>query len=90
MLNSKLCTGVAPDKSRVVALMIVKLTLGPIALIAITLRTYSRYAITKKMGADDWTMLAAGVVLVGVLACSFESKWPHISLPKNSWNAKHK
>lgn len=72
-VNSQLCAGVPQDLSRARALTIVAAVVGPLGIIAILMRTYARWAITKKMGSDDWTMLAAGIFLVGVLACNFLS-----------------
>ena len=73
MVNRDLCEGIPIDESRQMALFIVTVVFGPLTLIAIVLRAYSRLVITKKMGGDDWTMLAAGAVLIGVMALSFRS-----------------
>lgn len=78
-VNSRLCDGVPLDRSRAQALTIVAAILGPLGIVTILMRTYSRWAVTKQMGQDDWTMLAAGIFLIGVLACNFESKL-HINL----------
>ncbi|KAK4889505.1 hypothetical protein LTR27_011680 [Elasticomyces elasticus] len=46
------------------------------ALLAIALRFYVRIRILKFVGAEDWTMLAAGLLGVGVLVCFVgESFW---------------
>jgi hypothetical protein len=73
VVNAQLCAGVPEDLSRARSLTLVAAVVGPLGIIAILMRTYSRWAITKQMGSDDWTMLAAGVFLVGVLACNFLS-----------------
>ena len=67
-LNSKICEGVPIDLSRVWALAITGIVAVPLAILAIALRTYSRYSIAKKMGSDDWVILVAGAILLVVLA----------------------
>lgn len=73
-VNSGLCEGVPIDESRARLLTIIACVFGPLAIFAILLRTYSRLTITKMMGNDDWTMLVAGMFLIGVLICNFESR----------------
>lgn len=79
VVNRQLCEGVPDDRSRINAMIIVQCTFGGIALICILLRSYSRLRITKQMGADDWTMLSAGIILAAVFALNFYSTWTNFA-----------
>ena len=78
-MNSELCKDVPIDESQVWAVAIVGLVCGPLALLAVMLRTYSRYYITKQLGMDDWVMIASGVVLIVVVVLDIESEF-HVLL----------
>lgn len=73
VVNMQLCAGVPIEDSRKWTLFIVSIVFGPLSLATIALRTYSRYKITKKMDRDDWTIIAAGAVMVGVLVANYLS-----------------
>ncbi len=64
--HSQLCSGV-PVESRVWTVFIVILVAGTLALTAIALRIYSRYTIAQYLGADDWTMVLAGSLLIALI-----------------------
>ena len=70
-VNSKLCDGFPIDESRRWALFIVETVAGSLSVAAILLRTYSRYAITRHMGGDDWTMLVAGILMIGIMTAGY-------------------
>ncbi|KAN0115222.1 hypothetical protein V8E51_004766 [Hyaloscypha variabilis] len=63
VVHSQLCNGV-PVESRVWTFVIVILISGTLALVAVTLRIYSRCTIAQSLGADDWTVLVAAAMLV--------------------------
>ena len=58
VVYEQLCSG-ATTQSRVSAAAIVGLVCGPLCLLAIALRFYSRCAIARCIGLDDWIMIAA-------------------------------
>lgn len=47
-------------------LMIVELTILPLALICLALRLYVRFHVVKRAGWDDWLMVAAAICCCGV------------------------
>jgi hypothetical protein len=49
------------------------LVTGPLALIAIALRCYSRLTVTREFGYDDSVMVAVGVLLAALIAIDVES-----------------
>ncbi|PBP25242.1 integral membrane protein [Diplocarpon rosae] len=66
-LNSKLCEGI-PPKSRATEVAIVGIVCGSIALVAVALRCYSRISIVRRLGYDDWLAVAAGSILIPLVA----------------------
>ncbi|KAH8595616.1 hypothetical protein B0O99DRAFT_151461 [Bisporella sp. PMI_857] len=69
--NQVLCEG-APAESRVEITRIVGVTFGALAVLAVLIRCYSRYAITKGLQADDFTIVAAAVVICGIIIVDFQ------------------
>ena len=65
-MNRQLCEG-APFKSRSSLLTIWGLLLGPLAIIAIALRCYSRLIISREFGYDDTIIVAVGVFLASII-----------------------
>ncbi|KAE9378911.1 hypothetical protein N431DRAFT_499610 [Stipitochalara longipes BDJ] len=59
----QLCSGV-PVESRVWTFVTVILISGTSALVAVTLRIYSRCTIAQSLGADDWTVVVAAAILI--------------------------
>jgi hypothetical protein len=49
------------------------LVISPIALIVIALRCYSRIAITREFGYDDWMMVLVAALLAGLVALDIAS-----------------
>ncbi|KUJ12789.1 uncharacterized protein LY89DRAFT_558860, partial [Mollisia scopiformis] len=66
IVDNQLCEGV-PIQSRAWGVAIVGLVCGPLALIAIALRCYSRYSITRSLGWDDWLAVVTGLVLIPLI-----------------------
>ncbi|CZR54594.1 uncharacterized protein PAC_04478 [Phialocephala subalpina] len=66
VVDRQLCEG-TPIQNRAWGVAIVGLVCGPLALLAIALRCYSRYSITKYLGWDDWLAVATGVVLIPII-----------------------
>ncbi|PBP25065.1 integral membrane protein [Diplocarpon rosae] len=66
-LNSKLCEGIPPE-SRATEVAIVGIVCGSIALVAVALRCYSRISIVRRLGNDDWLAVAAGSILIPLVA----------------------
>ncbi|KAK0100434.1 hypothetical protein ONS96_007711 [Cadophora gregata f. sp. sojae] len=62
-IKTEFCEGV-PIASRAWDIAIVGLVCGPIALIAVALRCYSRYSKLRTLGSDDWLSIAAGSILI--------------------------
>ncbi|KAG4437280.1 hypothetical protein IFR05_007218, partial [Cadophora sp. M221] len=67
VVKAKFCKGV-PIESRAWDVAIIGLTFGPIALIAVVLRCYSRYSKNRRLGSDDWLAVAAGLTLIPVIS----------------------
>ncbi|TLD15181.1 hypothetical protein PspLS_10722 [Pyricularia sp. CBS 133598] len=63
------------------ALLVIELTILPIALITLLLRLYVRVRIVKSYGWDDWFMVAAAACGLGVTLCTI------IATQGFSWNA---
>jgi hypothetical protein len=66
VVNAQLCVG-KPKESRQSELYISGYVCCIMSFVAIILRCYYRYAFTNSIGHDDWTIIAAGLVLTGVL-----------------------
>lgn len=64
-----------PIDSRAWDVAIVGLICGPIALIAVALRCYSRYSKTRRLGSDDWLAVAAGLVLIPLVVINIYSEY---------------
>lgn len=61
------------DESRVWAVAIVGIVTAPLALIAIALRMYSRWAVARVVGWDDWVMLVTGAILCALFGLDIDS-----------------
>ena len=62
-MNNQICAGV-PIQSRSKAVGIVGLISGPLAVIAVILRCFSRYSTTRRLAADDWLAVAVGLLVI--------------------------
>jgi hypothetical protein len=51
--------------------------LGPVTLLAIATRLYSRRTISKTFGVDDYLIAAAGVIYTGTIVLYIFSEWTH-------------
>ena len=51
------------------ALLIVELTILPVALICLALRLYVRVYLVRRSGWDDWLMVGAAIFGTGVTVC---------------------
>ncbi|KAF1808287.1 hypothetical protein P152DRAFT_469067 [Eremomyces bilateralis CBS 781.70] len=57
-------------KTRGLALIVVELTILPVALIVLSLRFFVRgFMLRRQISWDDWTMLAAAICAIGVTIC---------------------
>jgi hypothetical protein len=63
ILQHQLCEGY-PAESRSWSVAVGGMVCGGLIVIVVGLRIYSRITIAKKLGADDWLMLAATVVVI--------------------------
>ena len=65
----KVCEGI-PKQSRAKLVIIVGIIFGTLAVLAVILRCYSRLKLTEGGGlaSDDWTIVVAAVVMVGLIA----------------------
>ncbi|KAF8861864.1 hypothetical protein BDZ45DRAFT_671444 [Acephala macrosclerotiorum] len=66
VIDRQLCEG-TPIQSRAWSVAIVGFVCGPLALLAIVLRCFSRYSSSKYLGWDDWLVVATGVVLIPLI-----------------------
>lgn len=64
-VNKELCKGI-PVESRAWPLAIVALVCIPVSLIAVALRCYSRLAISRQIGYDDFIIIVAAVFLIAL------------------------
>ena len=71
-MNQQLCKGV-PIESRSWLMATSGLVMGPLALIAIALRCYSRLTVTREFGYDDTVMAVVAVFLAALIAIDAES-----------------
>jgi hypothetical protein len=70
--NQQLCEGI-PIESRSRRTAIVGLVFGPLAVLAVISRCYSRYSITKRLEYDDWTIIAAAMAVGGLIVTDVKS-----------------
>lgn len=72
-MNRKVCEGI-PIPNKILEMAVTQWTLTIITLMAIGIRFYSRYAITKEIGYDDGLLAGAGLLLIANLAIGFYSE----------------
>ncbi|KAE9367303.1 hypothetical protein N431DRAFT_561324 [Stipitochalara longipes BDJ] len=65
-LNYNFCIGV-PIESRSWKVTIVGLVCAPVALLAVVLRCYAKLSTVRRLGGDDWIMVASAVLLVALI-----------------------
>ncbi|PVH82275.1 hypothetical protein DL98DRAFT_620272 [Cadophora sp. DSE1049] len=68
-IKAEFCDGIRIE-SRAWDVAIVGLICGPIALVAVALRCYSRYSKFRRLGSDDWLAVAAGLILIPLVVIS--------------------
>ncbi|KAE9364028.1 hypothetical protein N431DRAFT_550668 [Stipitochalara longipes BDJ] len=78
-----ICFG-QPIPSRGLPALIEPAVLGPVTLLAVATRLYSRYTISKTFGADDYLILAAGSIYTGTIVLYIFNTT--LGFGKHSWN----
>ncbi|KAH8663482.1 hypothetical protein BGZ60DRAFT_68516 [Tricladium varicosporioides] len=70
--NSNICSGL-PIESRGLSITIIGLVMGPLAVLTVALRCYSRYAVARQFGWDDTVIVISTCFLVVLIALDVQN-----------------
>jgi hypothetical protein len=72
-LNTRVCDGF-PIDTRAWSVALSGIVCGPLALIAVAVRFYTRITITKELGIDDWLILGSAGAIAALTGLGIHSR----------------